>query len=202
MPNITIMQGVKIVIFSVLILLVLIIGFSFFFCDKDNNTINQHMDYLITIKTNKGDIQFKTYSEYAPNTVNNFVDLANKNFYDEVIFHRVIEGFMIQGGDPTGTGTGGPGYTFNDEIDPTLEIYKEGYRGGIVAMANAGPNTQGSQFFIMVEDYPLPPEYTIFGKVVSGQNTVKEISLVEKDVNDKPLEDVIIKEVSVIKKNE
>jgi len=157
-----------------------------------------HMNYTITIKTNKGDMEFKTYTQEAPNTVENFVKLANKGFYNGVIFHRVIDGFMIQGGDPTGTGRGGPGYTFDDEINPNSEIYREGYRKGIVAMANAGPNTQGSQFFIMVADYPLPPSYTIFGKITSGQDVADAISLVEKGANDRPVEDVIIEAVLIL----
>jgi peptidyl-prolyl cis-trans isomerase A (cyclophilin A) len=107
---------------------------------------------------------------------------------------------MIQTGDPTGTGRGGPGYTFNDEINPDSEIYKKGYLKGIVAMANAGPNTQGSQFFIMVADYPLPPAYTIFGKVISGQETADSISLVEKDNNDKPFQDIIIEKIVIEEK--
>ncbi|HUV80922.1 MAG TPA: peptidylprolyl isomerase [Patescibacteria group bacterium] len=160
------------------------------------------MDYLITIKTNKGNIQFKTYAQEAPKTVENFITLADKGFYDGVIFHRVISGFMIQGGDPTGTGRGGPGYAFNDEINPSSKIYQDGYLKGIVAMANAGPNTQGSQFFIMVADYPLPPLYTIFGKVISGQEVAEAISLAERDVNDKPVEDVIIQSISVLKAEE
>jgi len=163
---------------------------------------NNHMDYLITIKTNKGNIQFKTYAQEAPKTVENFITLADKGFYDGVIFHRVISGFMIQGGDPTGTGRGGPGYAFNDEINPSSKIYQDGYLKGIVAMANAGPNTQGSQFFIMVADYPLPPLYTIFGKVISGQEVAEAISLAERDVNDKPVEDVIIQSISVLKAEE
>jgi cyclophilin family peptidyl-prolyl cis-trans isomerase len=158
------------------------------------------MNYEITLKTNKGDIKFETYYDDAPRTVDNFVKLAEEGFYDGVIFHRVIDGFMIQGGDPTGTGTGGPGYSFADEIDPESEIYQEGYKKGVVAMANAGPNTQGSQFFIMVADYPLPPNYTIFGKVVSGQEVADAISVVEKDGRDKPLQDVIIQEVVLEKK--
>jgi len=163
---------------------------------------NNHMDYLITIKTNKGNIQFKTYAQEAPKTVENFITLADKGFYDGVIFHRVISGFMIQGGDPTGTGRGGPGYAFNDEINPSSKIYQDGYLKGIVAMANAGPNTQGSQFFIMVADYPLPPAYTIFGKVTVGQEVAEAISLVKRDANDKPLEDVVIESVSITKAEE
>ena len=160
------------------------------------------MEYIITLQTNKGEIKFETYSEEAPNTVQNFVSLANKGFYDGIIFHRIIDGFMIQGGDPTGTGRGGPGYSFNDEINPSSKIYESGYLKGIIAMANAGPNTQGSQFFIMVSDYPLPTLYTIFGKVISGQEIADIISLVEKDSNDKPIKDVIIEKVLISEKPE
>lgn len=162
--------------------------------NKDEKNI---MDYIITLETTNGEIKFRTFSDSAPNTVKNFVDLANKDFYDRTIFHRVIDGFMIQGGDPTGTGRGGPGYTFGDEIDPNSELYKRGYIKGVVAMANAGPNTQGSQFFIMTQDYPLPPLYTIFGEVISGQEVVDAISLVERDGNDRPLANVVIEEVLV-----
>ena len=166
---------------------------------EEEITINEkdYMNYIITLQTNKGDIQFKTYNQEAPNTVKNFVDLANQGFYEGVIFHRVIDGFMIQGGDPTGTGRGGPGYIFDDEINPSSKIYQDGYLKGIVAMANAGPNTQGSQFFIMVADYPLPSSYTIFGKVISGQEVADAISLVERDANDKPIKDVVIEKVLV-----
>ncbi len=155
------------------------------------------MEYKITLKTNKGDIKFKTYTDEAPNTVKNFINLANEGFYDGVIFHRVIEGFMIQGGDPSGTGRGGPGYVFNDEINTNFDIYKTGYKKGVVAMANAGPNTQGSQFFIMVDDNNLPPSYTIFGKVISGQGVADDISRAKKDKNDRPVENIIINGVSV-----
>ncbi len=165
-----------------------------------NNFNNKNMNYEITLKTNKGDVKFETYADDAPRTVENFVKLAEKGFYDGVIFHRVIDGFMIQGGDPTGTGRGGPGYSFADEINPESELYQEGYKKGVVAMANAGPNTQGSQFFIMVSDYPLPSDYTIFGRVISGQEVADEIATVEKDRSDKPLEDVIIQEVVLEKK--
>jgi cyclophilin family peptidyl-prolyl cis-trans isomerase len=155
------------------------------------------MDYKITLITNKGDIVWETFSDIAPNTVDNFVTLAKKSFYDGLTFHRVIEDFMIQGGCPEGTGRGGPGYNFDDEINPNHKIYQEGYKKGIVAMANAGPNTQGSQFFIMVENQPLPPNYTIFGRVLSGQEVADQISVVEKDANDKPLENVVIEKVLV-----
>lgn len=163
---------------------------------------NENMNYEITLETNMGDIKFRTYSEEAPNTVNNFVTLSNNKFYDGLIFHRVIDGFMIQGGCPHGTGMGGPGYSFKDEINHSSKLYEGGYAKGVVAMANAGPDTQGSQFFIMVADYPLPPLYTIFGEVVSGQEVADAISVVARNSNDKPLEDVVIKKVSVVELEE
>ena len=144
-----------------------------------------------------GDISFETYDADAPNTVKNFITLAEKGFYNGVIFHRVIPGFMIQGGDPLGTGTGGPGYTFADELNPNTDSYKAGYQKGVVAMANAGPNTNGSQFFIMVSDYPLPNNYTIFGKVISGQDVADAISKVPTNSNDRPVSKVIMEKVNV-----
>ncbi len=152
---------------------------------------------MITIKTNFGDIQLETYDADAPKTVANFIALANKGFYDNLIFHRVIKEFMIQGGDPTGNGTGGPGYQFEDELNPQTESYKDGYVKGVVAMANAGPNTNGSQFFIMLENYPLPNNYTIFGKVVNGQEVVDKIGDVKTDSNNRPLSPAIMEKVYV-----
>ena len=132
--------------------------------------INTNKKYHAVITTNKGDINLELNPAEAPQTVNNFVTLARDGFYDGVTFHRVVPGFVIQGGDPTGTGRGGPGYRFNDE--PVRRPYK----AGTLAMANAGPNTNGSQFFICLEDQPgLPPNYTIFGDVTSGMNVVRNI---------------------------
>ncbi len=168
------------------------------------NTIKNNM-HLITIKTNYGEIKIETYDVDAPKTVENFITLAEKGFYDSLIFHRVIKGFMIQGGDPncnpstsSGTcGAGGPGYTFSDELNSATDSYKAGYKKGIVAMANAGPDTNGSQFFIMLENYPLPNNYTIFGKVVKGQEVVDAIGSVQTGANDKPLKPVIMEKVTV-----
>lgn len=151
----------------------------------------------ITIETNKGKIVFETYDQDAPKAAKNFVDLANKNFYNGVIFHRVIKGFMIQGGDPTGTGRGGPGYSFEDELNPNTESYKNGYRRGVVAMANSGPDTNGSQFFIMHADYPLPNNYTIFGRVVSGMEVVDAIANTKVNGDDRPVEEIVMKRVTV-----
>lgn len=156
--------------------------------------------HVISIKTDFGEIRFRTYDSDAPKTVRNFITLASKGFYDNLIFHRVIKGFMIQGGDPLGNGTGGPGYAFEDELNPAAESYKAGYKKGVVAMANAGPNTNGSQFFIMLEDYPLPHNYTIFGKVIEGQEVVGRIGEVVTDANDRPLTNVIMKSVTVLEK--
>lgn len=125
----------------------------------------------IRIKTAKGDIVFEMFGEEAPLTVSNFVWLTKHNFYDGLNFHRREEGFVIQGGDPNGNGTGGPGWKFRDE--PVTRDYNR----GIVAMANSGPNTNGSQFFIMLADTPLPKSYTIFGKVVSGLDVVDAIKV-------------------------
>lgn len=126
--------------------------------------------YIATLKTGAGDIVVELHAKEVPITVNNFVFLAREKFYDGTIFHRTIPGFMIQGGDPDGTGMGGPGYKFADEP------FAGAYTRGTVAMANSGPNTNGSQFFIMHKDSPLPPSYVIFGKVLSGLEAVDQIA--------------------------
>lgn len=126
--------------------------------------------YEAIIKTNLGDITIVLSASATPITVNNFVTLARKNFYDSTIFHRIIKGFMIQGGDPNGNGTGGPGYQFDDEP------FSGEYTRGTIAMANAGPNTNGSQFFIMHADYALPKNYVIFGHVTKGMDVVDAIA--------------------------
>jgi len=153
--------------------------------------------HVITLSTSLGDISFETYDADAPKTVDNFLTLSKKGFYNNVIFHRVIKSFMIQGGDPLGTGTGGPGYAFADELNSATESYKAGYKKGIVAMANAGPNTNGSQFFIMLADYPLQRNYTIFGKVIKGQDIVDKIGLLQTNPQDRPLAPPVIKSVKV-----
>jgi cyclophilin family peptidyl-prolyl cis-trans isomerase len=144
-----------------------------------------------TISTTAGDMRAELFSGDAPVTVNNFTFLARDGFYDGVIFHRVISGFMVQGGDPTGTGRGGPGYRFDDEA------VRRSYERGTLAMANAGPNTNGSQFFVVHADYPLPPNYTIFGKLLEGEDTLDRIAGAPTDGNDRPLEPVTIERVTV-----
>jgi cyclophilin family peptidyl-prolyl cis-trans isomerase len=131
------------------------------------------------IDTDKGPIELEFLPADAPMAVENFRLLAEHNYYDGLTFHRVLKGFMIQGGDPAGDGTGGEsawGDTFADEINPESALYRDGYRRGIVAMANAGPNTNGSQFFIMHDTYPLPPNYVIFARVTSGMEAVDAIA--------------------------
>ena len=152
------------------------------------------------IQTNKGNIKFELLEQDAPKTTENFRLLAEKGYYNGVIFHRVIKGFMIQGGDPTGTGRGGQsawGGRFADEIKPTSEVYKRGYKAGTLAMANAGPDTNGSQFFIMHADYPLPPNYTIFGRVTEGQDVVNAIATSPTDSGDRPRSEVKMEKVVV-----
>ncbi len=152
------------------------------------------------IQTNKGTIKFELLEEDAPKTTENFRLLAEKGYYDGIIFHRVINGFMLQGGDPTGTGRGGEsawGGKFADEINPSSEAYKRGYKAGTVAMANAGPNTNGSQFFIMHVDYPLPPSYSIFGRVTEGQDVVNAIATSKTASGDRPVEEVRMEKVTI-----
>jgi len=146
-----------------------------------------------TLHTNHGAIAVELFDEDAPNTVANFVKLAKDGFYDGVIFHRVIPDFMIQGGDPTGTGTGGPGYTFEDEFN------QHKVERGALAMANAGPNTNGSQFFVVTTQAApwLDGKHTVFGQVTEGMDAIDSISAVETDANDKPREAVTIERVEV-----
>jgi cyclophilin family peptidyl-prolyl cis-trans isomerase len=148
---------------------------------------------VATLHTNQGAIELELFPDDAPKTVQNFEDLARKGFYDGVIFHRVIPDFMIQGGDPTGTGTGGPGYTFEDEInDHKVER-------GALAMANAGPNTNGSQFFIVTADACpwLDGKHTVFGRVTAGMEVVDRIAELPRDAHDKPREPAAIERVEL-----
>lgn len=162
---------------------------------------------IVTLHTSMGDITVKLYQHDAPKTVENFTKLVSEGFYNGIKFHRVIKGFMIQGGDPNtkddskqdSWGMGGPGYKFADEINQTSSIYQRGYKHGVLAMANSGPNTNGSQFFIMAKDYPLPPLYTIFGEVISGLDVVDAIDVVATDASDRPLTPVIIKSAALAK---
>ncbi len=162
-----------------------------------NTNPTKNFMHTVTLETTKGTIVFETYDVDAPKTVENFLALANKSFYNGLIFHRVIPGFMVQGGDPTGTGMGGPGYKFADELNSSTPSYKVGYVRGTVAMANSGPDTNGSQFFIMQADNALPHNYSIFGKVISGLDVVDAIASAQRNGSDKPLVDIKMTKVTV-----
>ena len=164
--------------------------------DKPNMEIDQNKNYVATMETSLGSIKIQLNAQETPITVNNFVYLARQNFYDNTIFHRAIDGFMIQGGDPRGDGTGGPGYKFDDEE------FEGEYTRGTVAMANAGPDTNGSQFFIMHQDYPLPTNYVIFGKVIEGLDVVDAIATADVEMSfsgemSKPVDPVVVESVQI-----
>jgi cyclophilin family peptidyl-prolyl cis-trans isomerase len=149
---------------------------------------------IATIQTNLGTFKVELLKDKAPKTAGNFADLAKKGFYDGIIFHRVIPDFMIQGGDPTGSGMGGPGYKIKDEFHPDLKHNVP----GILSMANSGPNTGGSQFFVTVAATPwLDNKHAIFGKVVEGMDIVNKISTVKRNRQDKPLENVVMQKVTI-----
>jgi len=161
------------------------------------NTSNQtttKKNSVANFETTKGNFTIELFEDKAPITAKNFSDLVTKNFYDGLIFHRVIEGFMIQGGDPKGNGTGGPGYKIPDEFHPELKHNA----AGVISMANAGPNTGGSQFFITLAPTPhLDKKHAVFGKVISGMDVVQAIGKVKTGSMDKPVEDVIIKKITI-----
>lgn len=153
---------------------------------------------IATIKTNHGDIKVELFADKAPNMTKNFTELAKKGYYDGVIFHRIINDFMIQGGDPTGTGRGGESYQGGKMADEFAEGLT--HERGVLSMANAGPNTNGSQFFIVTKKEGtswLDGKHSIFGKVIEGMDVIDEIEAVETDSNDKPLEDVVMEKVTV-----
>ena len=165
-----------------------------------NNQMTEIPAKTALLKTSMGDIELEFYPKDAPKAVENFLTLAERGYYNGVIFHRVVKDFMIQGGDPTGTGRGGEsmhGGDFEDELNLETESYRAGYQKGVLAMANRGPNTNSSQFFIMLKDNPLPHLYSIFGKVSSGQEVVDQIGLVPVDADDRPVTPVIINEVII-----
>ena len=161
--------------------------------DKDKGA-KKMANPIAVFETNHGTFEIELFEDKAPITVKNFIDLAEKGFYDGLIFHRVIDGFMIQGGDPNGTGTGGPGYVIPDEFHKDLKHDSE----GVLSMANAGPNTGGSQFFITLAATPwLDGHHSVFGKVVKGMDVVREIGKVDTDFQDKPLAKVIMEKVTI-----
>ena len=161
--------------------------------DKDKGA-KKMANPIAVFETNQGTFEVELFEDKAPITVKNFTDLAEKGFYDGLIFHRVIDGFMIQGGDPNGTGTGGPGYTIPDEFGEGWKQDSE----GVLSMANAGPNTGGSQFFITLAPTPwLDGHHAIFGKVVKGMDVVRAIGKVDTDFQDKPLSKVVMEKVTI-----
>jgi len=167
--------------------------------EKSQLSIDTNKTYTAVMKTTEGVIKIEFNAKQTPITVNNFVTLAKKKFYNNTVFHRAIKGFMIQGGDPKGDGTGGPGYRFDDEK------FEGEYTRGTIAMANAGPNTNGSQFFIMHKDYPLPKNYVIFGRVVEALDVVDKIAetpVVDNGMGEqsKPVSQVVIKTVEIVVK--
>jgi len=157
------------------------------------------------VETDKGPIDLELFETDAPKAVENFRLLAEHNYYDGLTFHRIVKGFMIQGGDPSGDGTGGEsawGGMFADEINPGSALYRDGYKRGLVAMANAGPNTNGSQFFILHDDYPLPPRYVIFAKVTGGMDTLDALASTPTTLGadggmSRPLTPPVIKKVTI-----
>jgi cyclophilin family peptidyl-prolyl cis-trans isomerase len=164
------------------------------FAEPPEMGIDPAKRYTATMETSVGTIVIALDAVRAPKTVNNFVFLARYHYYDGVIFHRIIGGFMCQGGDPTGTGRGGPGYRLEDELPKPGQ-----YELGSVAMANAGPNTNGSQFFIVsgANGVRLPPQYSLFGKVVKGMDVIETMQNVATDRSDRPHEDVVIHSVTI-----
>lgn len=191
---------------SLYILLIIAVVFGLTSCAPTKTTTGttqtegKTMDTTKTvavIKTNMGTIEIELFKDKTPKTVENFVGLAKKNYYDGIIFHRVIDGFMIQGGDPTGTGRGGQslwGGKFSDEFDPSLKHDSP----GIISMANAGPNTNGSQFFITLAPTPhLNGKHTVFGKVILGMDVVQAIGKVETNAQDRPVKDVKMESVTI-----
>lgn len=193
----------KILLLAVGILVVSIVGLLFLNQSNltsdimDDNTNNDLPNYTATIKTNMGDIEIDLFEKETPKTVENFVKLSKEGFYNGLIFHRVVKDFVIQGGDPEGTGRGGPGYQFDDEIT------ERKYTKYSLGMANAGPNTNGSQFFITVGSIQdvnlrnLDGKYTLFGIVTSGKDVVDKIAVVNVDENDKPLTPVKMESITI-----
>lgn len=161
---------------------------------RTNAADKKHKRPVATFETSMGTFKIELFDDLAPKTCRSFMDLAEKKYYDGIIFHRVIDGFMIQGGDPTGTGTGGPGYTIPNEFGPGLKHDS----AGILSMANAGPNTGGSQFFITLAATPwLDGKHAIFGKVTSGMDVVEAIGKVKTARADKPVQDVVINKLYI-----
>ncbi|MBP2631190.1 MAG: Cyclophilin type peptidyl-prolyl cis-trans isomerase/CLD [Firmicutes bacterium] len=161
---------------------------------KESQVPTNQKNRIAVFDTNQGQFSVELFEDKAPITTKNFINLVEKGFYNGLIFHRVIDNFMIQGGDPSGNGTGGPGYTIPDEFNRDLQHDS----AGVLSMANAGPNTGGSQFFITLVKTPwLDGKHAVFGKVVDGLDIVKKIGKVKTGANDKPVEDVVINQITI-----
>jgi len=179
----------KLLTITIIIILIFLLG-----CKQEGD--DTMANSIAVIETNHGTMEIELFEDKAPKTTKNFIDLVEKGFYNGLIFHRIIEDFMIQGGCPLGTGTGGPGYNIGDEFHPDLKHNSI----GILSMANAGPNTGGSQFFITLAPTPwLDNHHSVFGKLVKGKDVLKKIGSVETGPNDKPIEDVKIEKITIKK---
>ena len=180
-----------------IICLLLVCALSVTACGKEKPKAVPAEPATAVFTTNMGTFEIKLATDLAPNTCANFISLAEKDFYDNLIFHRVIAGFMIQGGDPAGNGTGGPGYAIKDEFNPALRHDAP----GVLSMANSGPNTGGSQFFITVAATPwLDGHHAVFGKVTKGMEVVDKISIVPTNYQDKPIHPVVIEKITIEKR--
>ncbi|MFH1589705.1 MAG: peptidylprolyl isomerase [archaeon] len=175
--------------------IILLLGLLLLLVSCSNGQVGETMtNRVAVIETNHGTMEIELFEDKAPITTKNFIDLTEKGFYDGVIFHRVIANFMIQGGDPDGRGTGGPGYSILDEFHPDLKHDSK----GILSMANSGPNSGGSQFFITLVPTPwLDGKHAVFGKLISGEDVLDEIGAVQTGAGDRPLEDVVMTKVTI-----
>jgi cyclophilin family peptidyl-prolyl cis-trans isomerase len=188
------MEGVMVMRYAAVMALAIICVAALAFSSVTAYAAEEPRRPAALFETSMGDFRIELFNDLAPKTCRSFMDLAKRGFYDGIIFHRVIDGFMIQGGDPTGTGTGGPGYTIPDEFGPGLAHDSE----GILSMANAGPNTGGSQFFITLAPTPwLDGHHAIFGRVVEGIEVVRAIGKVKTAPGDKPVVEVVIKKLII-----
>ena len=177
-----------------IIAIVVIVASAYFILGQNGISEEENLNKVAVIETNMGTMEIELFEDKAPRTVSNFVDLIEKGFYDGVIFHRIISGFMIQGGDPTGTGMGGPGYEIDDEFHPDLKHDSK----GILSMANAGPNTGGSQFFITLAPQPhLDNRHAVFGKLIKGEEILDKIGAVETDANARPSNEIKMIKVTI-----
>lgn len=184
----------KVLPLVVIVVIAVAVALAFFLLQGGDDGRPIGMNRIAVIETNMGTMEFELFEDKAPITTKNFIDLSEKGFYDGIIFHRIIRDFMIQGGDPTGTGAGGSGYTIPDEFHPDLKHDSK----GILSMANAGPNTGGSQFFITLAPQPhLDGRHSVFGKLIQGEDVLDAIGSVETDARDRPINEVVMNKVTI-----